>query len=207
MVSVHPEWSRNPFHDKPEVGLADIVVELQSIRDMLKPAPAQKLMDGLRQPHEFPLRQRREHSTVENALEHAEHLRLCRSTGSDLTVIGEMLCTLQAEIERLQAKVADQALTIGALKDGAARTAKLFQQWETEIERSRQKIEGVELERDHAQKLLSEERSLTAATAAHTTALERKVAELQEVVKAWEYTAEVAGLEMEDIEHEPGAAT
>lgn len=49
------------------------------------------------------------------------------------------------EVARLQAVVADQALTIGTLKDA-----------------------------------LASEQSLTAATAEHTTALERKVAELQE---------------------------
>ena len=60
----------------------------------------------------------------------------------------------RAEVRRLQAVVADQALTIGTLKDEAARKAALFQEYE---------------------RLLSEERKLTAATAEHTTALERKV--------------------------------
>jgi chromosome segregation ATPase len=104
----------------------------------------------------------------------------------------------EAEVKRLQKVVADQALTIGTLKDELAmlrdvlsvqdaqhanqrdERRKAERAADAEIERLRKQIEGFEMERDHAQHLLSEERKLTAATAEHTTALERKVAELQE---------------------------
>jgi uncharacterized protein YhaN len=77
------------------------------------------------------------------------------------------------ENERLQAVVADQALTIGTLKDELGKSHADREDWCAEANR----VLG---ELGKATQLLSEERSLTAATAAHTTALERKVAELQE---------------------------
>jgi phage host-nuclease inhibitor protein Gam len=79
---------------------------------------------------------------------------------------------LESEIERLQAVVADQALTIGTLKDELGKSHADREDWCAEANR----VLG---ELGKATQLLSEERSLTAATAAHTTALERRVAELQ----------------------------
>lgn len=66
-----------------------------------------------------------------------------------------------AEAERLQAVVADQALTIGTLKDSNAAQACV--------------IRDYGLENSKLQALLNEERSLSAAAAQHTTALERRV--------------------------------
>jgi hypothetical protein len=77
-----------------------------------------------------------------------------------------------AEIERLQKVVADQALTIGTLKDELGKSRADREDWCAEANR----VLG---ELGRATQLLAEERSLTAATAAHTTALERKVADLR----------------------------
>lgn len=86
--------------------------------------------------------------------------------------LGESIAWLHQEKERLDSVVADQALTIGTLKDEiGSLTARV--QWITKEESDRFAETG------KLKKLLDDERSLSAAAAQHTTALERKVVELQ----------------------------
>jgi hypothetical protein len=99
---------------------------------------------------------------------------LSQAAGPTKTLV---LHNKNAEIRRLQKVVADQALTIGAQLDtiGALRCQQ--EMWAAD---KQDRVNGATIAEfmkavANLQKLLSDERSLTAAAAQHTTALERKL--------------------------------
>lgn len=161
--------------------------------------------------------------TVDEALSYVRN-----TTGASPTCAGRAVQTderaalaLANEVERLQAVVADQSLTIGTLRDELERervrlaecgvaasgyfdgcapeyesaslydTVRLY----AEKERLRKQVEGFEMERDHAQHILSEARKL----------MERKTAELQEQNERLARERDVYANELKRHVPKPGA--
>lgn len=103
--------------------------------------------------------------TVDEVMGHVEWLKE-QEPALGLTATGERMVVLADEIERLREVVADH---------------------EDKARQLGESIAWLYQEKERLEKLLSEERSLSAAAAQHTTALERKVAELQENASATLY--------------------
>lgn len=109
---------------------------------------------------------------------------------------GELILA-NREIERLQAVVADQALTIGTLKDeiGSLTTrlqgaANANAQFRAQLKLANDELDETRSRMLTTHRLLEDERSLSAATSEHTTALERKVALLLPVLEAAKFTVD-----------------
>lgn len=179
---LHQPDVQNPFHDKPEVGLADILIELQSIRDM-QDSRAADILEAVRALKRAPTVSAISATEVD-AWQTVEQLRRkleCVRVQSEAR--GDNLRRAQDENERLRAHADKVEIARDEYKrahqvvsDDCELRAQEYAALSTEARRLQERfadqaltIATLQRELAETKHMLSEERALTAATVGKVT--------------------------------------